>query len=264
MQFPAKMSYKNLLYEEKNQVGIVSLNRPEKRNALSYEVLQELTELLNKIGEDKKVKSVILKGTGKVFSSGHDLKEINNSNTQEILQLFQNCYETMEAMRKMPQPVIAQVHGIATAAGCQLVAACDLAVAAEDARFGTPGVKIGLFCTTPAVFLSRSVGRKKAMEMLLTGDMMPAKDALTHGLVNQVVPEEELEETAVKMAENIAQYSLSILGMGKKAFYQQINMEDFQALEYATRVIGLNGNNVNSKEGISAFLEKRTPQWQDD
>jgi len=257
------MSEKNLLYEEKNKVGIVSLNLPEKRNALSLELLQELGDLLYRAGQEKNVKSIIIKGNGKNFSSGHDLKEVYEWEPQQVLNLFRTCYQTMRTIREIPQPVIAQVHGVATAAGCQLVSACDLAVASEDAQFGTPGVKIGLFCSTPAVFLSRCIGRKKALEMLFTGELMSAQEALTHGLLNKVVAFDDLEQATLKMAEKIAQYSLNTLGLGKNAFYKQINMEDFQALEYATEVISLNSTSADAKEGMSAFLEKRTPNWQD-
>lgn len=257
------MSYQYLLYERQDKVGFVSLNRPEKRNALSRGLLQELTGLLNEIAADKKVNVVVIKGIGKIFSAGHDLQEVHESNPQELLDLFRTCFQTMRAIREMPQAVIAQVHGVATAAGCQLVAACDLAVAAEDALFGTPGVKIGLFCSTPAVFLSRNVGRKKAMEMLLTGEFMPAGDALVHGLVNKVVPAEQLDTATAEMAASIARYSASAIAVGKKAFYQQINMEDFQALNYASEVITLNSTTGDAREGIRAFLEKRAPRWVD-
>jgi len=257
------MSYEYLEYSEKKKFDIISLNRPDKRNALSQGLLQELEGVLRDIGAHKKVKVVIIKGVGRIFSSGHDLKQVYDSEPQQLLKLFQTCHSTMSAIREIPQPVIAQVHGVATAAGCQLVAACDLAVAAEDALFGTPGVKIGLFCSTPAVFLSRNVGRKKAMEMLLTGEFMPAKDALTHGLVNKLVPPEQLEEATEKMAATIAQYSLSALGIGKKGFYRQLNMEDFQALNYASEVITLNSTTNDAREGIEAFLEKRKPNWKD-
>lgn len=253
--------YENLLYEEKEKVGVISLNRPDRRNALSRRLLEELTELVGKIASGKKVHVVIIKGIGKIFSSGHDLSEMRDAEPLEVRDLMETCFYAMRAIREAPQPVIAQVHGIATAAGCQLVAACDLAVAAEDAFFGTPGVKIGLFCSTPAVFLSRNIGRKKAMEMLLTAELMPAGDALVYGLVNKIVPPGELEEATFKIAQKIAQFSLSAIGMGKKEFYQQLNMEDFQALNYASEVITVNSATKDAREGIGAFLEKREPKW---
>ncbi len=257
------MTLNALLLEEENQVAHITLNLPETRNALSLELLQELTGLLQDTGSKKHNKAVIIKGAGKHFSSGHNLQEVHGGTAQDVLRLFQTCYQTMQAIRDMPQPVLAQVHGVATAAGCQLVSACDLAVASQDAQFGTPGVKIGLFCSTPAVFLSRSIGRKKALEMLLTGEMISAEQALQHGLVNKVVPARDLEQATRDLACNIAQYSLDTLGLGKKFFYEQINMQDFQALEYATQVISLNSTSADAAEGMAAFLEKRNPKWQD-
>lgn len=255
------MKYQNILFNTEGKVGYITLNRPEKRNALSRELLEETTGLLKEIGKEKSVNAVIIRAAGKAFSAGHDLKEVSGGTPQDVLNVFRSCYDTMRAIREIPQPVIAQVHGIATAGGCQLVAACDLAVAAEDALFATPGVKIGLFCTTPSVFLSRNVGRKKAMEMLLTGDFISAGEALTHGLVNKVVPPGELEEATRKMAEKIAGFSLSCIGTGKRAFYQHINMEDFMALNYASEVMVVNMTTEDSREGINAFLEKREPKW---
>jgi len=257
------MEHRNLTYSEEQQVGTISFNQPERRNALSLELLQELTSLLTRIGEEKSVKAVIVQGRGKHFCSGHDLGEVRNWQPQEVRSLFRACYRTMRAIREIPQPVVAQVHGVATAAGCQLAAACDLVVASEDARFGTPGVRIGLFCTTPAVFLSRSIGRKKALEMLFTGELISAEEARQHGLVNRVVPAEELGRAARDLAEQIAGFSLHTLGLGKNAFYRQINMEDFQALDYATEVISLNSTSRDAEEGMSAFLEKREPKWRD-
>ncbi|WP_347491203.1 enoyl-CoA hydratase [Desulfoscipio sp. XC116] len=261
------MSFEYLLYDQKDKIGYISLNRPEKRNALSKGLLEELAGLLAVVGAEiiteKRVNVIVIKGIGQAFSAGHDLKEVYESNPQELLQLFQACYKTMQAIRDTGQPVIAQVRGIATAAGCQLAAACDLAVASEDAMFGTPGVKIGLFCSTPAVFLSRNIGRKKAMEMLLTGALMPAREALIYGLVNKVVPTEELDRATEQMAATIADYSTSAIAIGKKAFYRQINMEDFQALNYASEVITLNSTTKDAREGISAFIEKRHPKWTD-
>lgn len=254
---------KLLIYHEEGKICYISLNRPEKRNALSKELLEELTKLLHRIGAEKRVKVVVLNGIGKAFSAGHDLKEIIDGSPQDVLELFQTCFLAMRAIREIPQPVIAQVHGVASAAGCQLVAASDLAVASEDALFATPGVKIGIFCTTPAVFLSRNVGRKKALEMLLTGEFISAKEALTYGLVNKVVALNELESATRELAASIAKYSLSAIAIGKRAFYQQINMEDFQALNYASEVIALNSTTKDAQEGIKAFLEKREPKWSD-
>jgi len=252
---------KNLTYEEKGRVGIITLNRPETRNALSMELLSELEELINKISEDRDIRVVVITGSGKAFSSGHDLKEILNQHPFDVERLFNKCYRVMWAIRKAPQPYIAMVNGIATAAGCQLVAACDMAVAAKSALFATPGVKIGLFCYTPVTSVSRAVGRKKAFEMGFTGEFITADEALQFGLVNKVVDDEELEEETMKLAEKIAKYSLNVLESGKRFFYNQLFMEDFQALAYATEAISLYSSTDDAKEGISAFFEKREPVW---
>ncbi len=251
----------NIVYSEDGKIGYITLNRPEKRNALSYSLLSELKELIDKISEERKVRVVVIRGAGKVFSSGHDLKEILSQHPLDIERLFKKCYEVMFAIRNAPQPYIAQVHGAATAAGCQLVAACDLAVASEDALFATPGVKIGLFCFTPIAFVSRCVGRKKAFEMGFTGEFITAEEALKFGLVNKVVPRDKLEEETRKLAEKIAQYSLNVLESGKRFFYKQLFMEDFQALAYATEAISLHATSEDAIEGITAFFEKREPKW---
>ncbi len=252
-----------VLYEERGKIGVVTLNNPEKRNALAKKLLIELRERLLEIGREKKVRVVIIKGAGKVFSSGHDLREVMDDYPLNVLDVFQKCMEMMKAIREIPQPVIASVHGVATAAGCQLVAACDMAVAEEGTLFQTPGVKIGLFCSTPAVFVSRAINRKHAFEMLFTGDFVDAETAYKWGLINRVAPKGKLEEVTMELAEKIAQYSIVTLGIGKRMFYQQINMEDFQALNYATEVISLNSSSEDAKEGIRAFLEKREPVWKE-
>lgn len=252
---------KNLTYEEKGRVGIITLNRPETRNALSMELLSELEELINKISDGRNIRVVVITGAGKAFSSGHDLKEILNQHPVDVERLFSRCYKVMWAIRNAPQPYIAMVNGVATAAGCQLVAACDMAVAAKSALFATPGVKIGLFCYTPVTFVSRAVGRKKAFEMGFTGEFITADEALQFGLVNKVVDDERLEEETMKLAEKIAKYSLKVLESGKRFFYNQLFMEDFQALAYATEAISLYSSTDDAKEGISAFFEKREPVW---
>src|SRR5690606_11746 len=193
------------------------MNRPERRNALSEEHMGELTEFLKAVGASRDVSVVILKGEGPVFCAGHDLNEMVNQDIAFYRHLFDVCTEMMETIQAIPQPVIAQVHGVATAAGCQLVASCDLAVASEEARFATPGVKIGLFCSTPMVALSRAVGRKKAMEMLLTGEPISAREAMAFGLVNRVVPADRLEEETRSLADKIAEASAFTLGIGKQA-----------------------------------------------
>ncbi|AAB89601.1 enoyl-CoA hydratase-related protein [Archaeoglobus fulgidus] len=253
---------KNLKYQERGKVGIISLNRPETRNALSLELLQELEDLIRKISEERLVRVVVIRGEGRAFSSGHDLKEILDRHPIEVEKLFNQCYRAMLAIRDAPQPYIAMVQGVATAAGCQLVAACDMAVAAKSALFATPGVKIGLFCYTPIAFVSRAVGRKKAFEMGFTGEFITADEALQFGLVNRVVEDEKLEEETMKLAESVARYSLNVLESGKRFFYKQLFMEDFQALAFATESISLYSSTEDAKEGIRAFFEKREPMWE--
>ncbi len=257
------MALENILYEEKEHIGVITLNRPRKRNALSLELLEAFTNCLKQAAQEGSVKVIIVKGAGTAFCSGHDLDEILNRELNDIRHLFQTCLDLMLCIQAIPQPVIAQVHGIATAAGCQLVAACDLAVAEEEARFATPGVKIGLFCTTPMVALSRAVGRKKALEMLLTGNFVSAYEAKAHGLVNRVVPLERLAAETLELAGEIARYSRITLGVGKQAFYQQIGMADAQAYHYAKEVISANACMADAIEGMSAFLEKREPEWKE-
>lgn len=251
----------NVNYTQIERVGYITLNRPEKRNALSYSLLSELKRLIDEISSERKVRVVVIKGSGKVFSSGHDLNEILNQHPMEVEKLFKKCYEVMLSIRRAPQPYIAQVHGVATAAGCQLVAACDLAVASENTLFATPGVKIGLFCYTPITFVSRCIGRKKAFEMGFTGEYITASEALKLGLINKVVPENKLESETRELAKKIARYSLNVLESGKKFFYKQLYMEDFQALAFATEAISLYSSSKDAIEGISAFFEKREPRW---
>ncbi len=248
---------------EQERIGIVTLNHPEKRNALSTEMLRDLDAVLGRISTEGKVNVVVLRGAGSVFSSGHDLKEVRDGDTPEMLELFRVCEDVFRTMRGMPQVVIAEVHGIATAAGCQLVAAADLAVASTAAKFATPGVKIGFFCTTPSVFLGRAVPRKKAAEMLFTGDYMSAEDAERFGLVNRVVAPEVLREEALTLARQVAAYSLMTLGAGKQAFYRQLDMPEPSALAYASQVMVGEAGLPDAAEGIAAFLEKRPPSWSD-
>jgi enoyl-CoA hydratase/carnithine racemase len=205
---------------------------------------------------------VILRGNGPVFSAGHDLGEMVGQPTEFYQHEFAVCAELMETIIAIPQPVIAQVHGVATAAGCQLVASCDLAVAGEEARFATPGVKTGLFCSTPMVALSRAVGRKKAMEMLLTGEFISAREALAAGLVNRVVPSAELAAATRALAERIAAASPLVVGIGKQAFYRQIDLPLHEAYTYTSEVMVANAALEDAQEGICAFLEKRRPVWQ--
>jgi enoyl-CoA hydratase/carnithine racemase len=209
------------------------------------------------------VGAVVLRGAGPAFCAGHDLSEMTGRSPEFYRHLFDTCTVLMETIQAIPQPVIAQVHGIATAAGCQLAATCDLVVAAEDARFATPGVKIGLFCSTPMVALSRAVPPKQAMEMLLTGEPISAAEARAYGLVNRVAPAAELEAATRSLAAQIAAASSAVVGLGKQAFYRQINMPQHQAYAYTKEVMSFNATFADAQEGICAFLEKRPPRWGD-
>jgi enoyl-CoA hydratase/carnithine racemase len=224
-------------------------------------MMRELMEALREVEGDTGVQAVILAAEGKVFSSGHDLSEMVGRRVSDYGELFDVCTELMELMQSIPQPVIAQVQGLATAAGCQLVATCDLAVASEAAGFATPGVKIGLFCTTPMVALTRAVGRKRAMEMLLTGRAIDAPTAAEWGLVNRVVPAAELAQATRELAGQIAGSSSYTVALGKQAFYTQIDLEQTEAYEYAKEVMTNNAAAVDAQEGMGAFLEKRSPCW---
>lgn len=250
-----------VLYELVDHVASLTLNNPDRRHALSSDVLAALKERFALIEQDPEVKVVVLKSDGPVFSSGHDLTEMVGSDEESYTCIFAECTEVMEAIRLLPQPVIAQVQGLATAAGCQLAATCDLAVASEDAGFCTPGVQIGLFCSTPAVALSRAVSQKRAMEMLLTGIPISARTAQEWGLVNQVVPADLLEDTVTQLARHIARASSYTLAIGKQAFYRQLQVERPAAYEMAQRTMVQNLLAHDAQEGITAFLEKREPQW---
>jgi enoyl-CoA hydratase/carnithine racemase len=256
----AETEFANLLVE-RGQTGRITLNRPEKRNALSLELMEELIRALESIGADPESRTIVLEGAGPAFSAGHDLSEMVGRDLGFYQQLFDTCTVLMETIHRVPQPVIAKVHGVATAAGCQLVAACDLAVAAETARFATPGVKIGLFCSTPMVPLSRAVGRKRALEMLLTGEMIDAARARDWGLVNLVVPEDTLEEAVAELAEKVAGSSPLTVAIGKEAFYAQVELDEHRAYDLTKSVMAMNSLAGDAQEGICAFLEKRLPEW---
>ncbi len=256
-----KQTYEHILYEGDGFVALVTMNRPKKRNALSLDHMQELITCLRAIGETGEAPVVVLRGTGPAFCAGHDLSEMVSRDPTFYRHLFDVCCELMETIQNIPQPVIAQVHGIATAAGCQLAATCDLVVASDEARFACPGVKIGLFCSTPMVALSRAVGQKKVMEMLLTGEFISAEEARAEGLVNKVVPAEELEAETRALAEKIAEASPLVVGVGKQAFYRQLEMPTDQAYAYTKEVMSFNATFADAQEGICAFLEKRKPEW---
>lgn len=242
-------------------VGVVTINASETRNALSREVMRSLIDTLAEVGRATDVRAVILRTAGHVFSSGHDLQEIRRDELSEQQETFAVCAELMQLIQRIPQPVIAQVQGVATAAGCQLVASCDLAVAAASARFATPGVKIGLFCSTPMVALTRAVPAKAAMRMLLTGDFLRPEDALRFGLVSDVVDDEDLERATEDLARTVASASSATVAIGKAAFYEQRDLTVAQAYERMTQVMAENAVIDDAQEGIDAFLTKREPQW---
>jgi enoyl-CoA hydratase/carnithine racemase len=255
------MPYQHLLTNTDGQIGIVTLNRPERRNALSLGLMTELISALDELAAEKSIRVIILAASGKVFSSGHDLRELVGRTVNDYRRLFDVCTELMTKIQSIAQPVIAQVQGVATAAGCQLVATCDLAIASDQAAFATPGVKIGLFCTTPMVALSRAVGRKRALEMLLTGKLVDAATAVEWGLVNRAVPAVELESATRELACQIAQASSFTVGLGKQAYYAQIDLDQPKAYAYAKEVMTLNSLAHDAQEGMSAFLEKRVACW---
>jgi enoyl-CoA hydratase/carnithine racemase len=252
-----------VLFEKDGPIGWLTLNRPDKRNALSLNVMNDMLAKLTTIAQDQDIHVVVIRGKGPAFCAGHNLKDMvgPDLDIQHFYTIFSVCAKMMQTLKKLPQPVIAQVHGIATAAGCQLVAACDLAIAETDAQFATPGVKIGLFCTTPAVPLVRVIGRRKAMEMLLTGRFVSAPEAERFGLVNQVVSLDELSQKTRNLAMEIAQYSRYTLAVGKQTFYSQVDLNEPSAYEYATHSIAMNCLDEDAQEGMKAFLEKRTPVW---
>ena len=251
-----------------NAVAHLQLNHPEKLNPLSDEMLAALQAEFDDLREDRSIRAIVISGAGKAFCAGHDLKQMTSARQNEdggqayFADLFGRCATMMQAIRSLPQPVIAQVHGIATAAGCQLVASCDLAVAAEGTRFGVNGVNIGLFCSTPMVALSRNIPRKKAFEMLTTGQFISAERAADLGLVNRVVPFDDLARETTALAETIAAKLGTAVKIGKEAFYNQLEMDLAAAYAYTGEVMVQNLLDRNTEEGIAAFLEKRDPDWQ--
>ena len=250
-------------------IALLVLNRPQTRNTLSEALMAALSETFAAIAADKRVRAVVLTANGPAFCAGHDLKEITEHRQDAdggrayVKDIMDRCSTLMQSILRLPQPVIAAVDGVATAAGCQLIASCDLAIASQTARFATPGVHIGLFCTTPSVALSRNIAPKHAMEMLLTGDMLSAEDAFRVGLVNHVVAPGTEREEAVKLARKIAAKSTQTVKMGKEAFYRQLDMSLPEAYRYASQVMVENMMVHDAEEGISAFVEKRTPKWED-
>jgi enoyl-CoA hydratase/carnithine racemase len=258
-----------LIREDRDKLAVLTLNRPEALNALSEEMMTALQTALDEVAVNPGVKAVVLKGAGRAFCAGHDLKQMQ-ANRQApdggrayYNALFAQCTRLMTTFSRLPQPVIAQVHGLATAAGCQLVASCDMAVATETARFGVNGVNIGLFCSTPMVALSRNIPRKHAFEMLTTGDFLDAARARDLGLVNRVVPEEDLDTATQSLAETVASKLGSAVRVGKQAFYEQLEMGLDAAYAHTGRVIAENMLHRDTAEGIQAFIDKRPPDWPD-
>lgn len=250
-----------LLCELSGPVARLTLNRPAQRNALSADLLAHIDRSLVELGADPSVRAVVVAAAGPTFSAGHDLSEMHAASPQRAEELFEVCGRVMRRIREMPQPVVARVHGVATAAGCQLVAACDLAVASESATFATPGVKIGLFCSTPAVPLVRAVGRKRALEMLLTGSPIDARTALEWGLVNRVVRESDLDDAVRALLEPILAASAHAVALGKRTFYRQIDLPEAEAYGVASAAMCENAAAEDASEGMAAFLEKRRPTW---
>ena len=255
------MRFENICLAREGPVAVATLNRPQRRNALSLGLMVELIGCLDEIGRNREIRAVILAAVGKVFCSGHDLSEMAGRDLDEYRRIFDVCTELMMKIQAIPQPVIAEVQGIATAAGCQLVATCDLAVAAEEAAFGTPGVKIGLFCTTPMIALTRAIGRKRALQMLLTGELVDARTAADWGLINQVVASPDLPAATRKLAAKVAEASPMVVALSKHAYYTQIDLDQAKAYAYAKEVMSMNATAEDAQEGISAFLGKRAPCW---
>tara|TARA_B100000530_G_scaffold224814_1_gene144909 strand:- start:75 stop:866 length:792 start_codon:yes stop_codon:yes gene_type:complete len=263
------MSFRLIKTEKSNNIFNIILNDEKHQNTLSEEMINELSEVFEMAESDNEIKVIILSSIGKVFCAGHNLKDLNSKRSENdngehyYKKLFQMCSELMISINKHSKPVIAMIDGIATAAGCQLISSCDLAYSSENSQFATPGVNIGLFCSTPMVPLSRTVGKKQAMEMLLTGDLIDAKKALSIGLINNVFETEKLEENVLKIANKIASKSSATIKIGKDAFYKQKDMSLKEAYDYTSKIMTENMLHKDSEEGITAFLEKRSPHWKD-
>jgi enoyl-CoA hydratase/carnithine racemase len=255
------MSFEHILVDRSGEFVTVTMNRPQRRNALSLEHMRELITAFRDIG-DSDALGVVLAGNGPVFSSGHDFADIVEADLQAARSLLATCTELMTLVQQVPQPVVARVHGLATAAGCQLVASADLAVASEEAGFAAPGGKGGWFCHTPMVAIARNVGRKRAAEMALTGDVIDARTALDWGLVNRVVPAEQLDSATADLLERATRGSAASKGIGKQALYAQIDLDQPKAYAYAVEVMAATSQLPDAREGMHAFLEKRKPQWQ--
>ena len=247
--------------EIEGAVARLTLANPKRRNALGLELMGRVAEAIQELGRKTDIGVIVVAGEGPAFSAGHDLSEMADRDARFYDELFAACTELMEAIHAAPQPVIAEVAGVATAAGCQLVAACDLAVASTEATFATPGVRIGLFCSTPMVPISRAVGRKRAMEMLLTGEPVDASTAAEWGLVNRVVSPERLRAATDELAAQITRFSDDTIAIGKQAFYRQLDLSEPEAYELTREVMAANAATADAQEGIHAFLTKRSPSW---
>lgn len=250
-----------LQLDRDGSAAIVTLARPERRNALSLETLHALLDTLTIIEHDPEVHAVIVASEGDVFSAGHDLSEMTGRSEAAYAEIFDVCSRVMLKLQELPQPTIAEVQGVATAAGCQLVAACDLAIASKDARFATPGVRIGLFCATPMVPLVRTIGRKRALHMLLSGDFIDAATARKWGLINDCVPADELRQATLTLAAKIGEASPTVVASGKRAFYEQLELSEREAYQHASRLMSRDACAPDAQEGIAAFLEKRRAEW---
>jgi enoyl-CoA hydratase/carnithine racemase len=255
------MGFEYILVERSGEFATVTMNRPHRRNALSLQHMRELIAAFQDIG-DSSALAIVLAGNGPVFSAGHDLADVADADLSAVRSLLRTCTELMTLIQQVPQPVVARVHGLATAAGCQLVASTDLAVASETASFAAPGGRGGWFCHTPMVAIARNIGRKRAMEMALTGDIIDAPTALDWGLVNQVVPAEQLDSAVQDLLERVTRGSAESKGIGKQALYAQIDLDQPKAYAYAVEVMAATSQLPDAREGMRAFLDKRQPQWQ--
>jgi enoyl-CoA hydratase/carnithine racemase len=254
------MGFEHVLVERSGEFATITMNRPQRRNALSLDHMRELIAAFRDVG-DSDALGIVLAGNGPVFSAGHDFADIADAGLPAVRTLLQTCTELMTLMQQVPQPVVARVHGLATAAGCQLVASADLAVASENAGFAAPGGKGGWFCHTPMVAIARNVGRKRAAELALSGDAIDARTALDWGLVNQVVPAEQLDSATADLLERVTRGSAESKGIGKQALYAQIDVDQAKAYAYAVEVMAATSQLPDAQEGMHAFLEKRKPQW---
>src|SRR5215472_16796018 len=255
------MAFDHILVEQSGEFATITMNRPERRNALSAAHMRELIMAFSDLGGSDAL-GIVLAGNGPVFSAGHDFADVADADLTEVRSLLRTCTELMTLMQEVPQPVVARVHGLATAAGCQLVASADLAVASEDAGFAAPGGKVGWFCHTPMVAIARNVGRKRAAELALSGDVIDARTALDWGLVNQVVPADQLDAAVYDLLKRVTRGSAQSKGIGKQALYAQIDLDQAKAYAYAIEVMAATSQLPDAREGIRAFLEKRAPRWQ--